>query len=111
VVSSANVARHKPANTGKHVLNLANYNFTGLAGNETIKVRAIGALWKYGVGRCGTPGILWHYRYVSVRVMRPWIDERFRFADVHMDLERDIADFLGTEISIITLKVSRPFLA
>ncbi|KAN0139453.1 Pyridoxal phosphate-dependent transferase [Lactarius tabidus] len=75
VVSSANVARHKPANTGKHVLNLANYNFTGLAGNETIKVRAIGALWKYGVGRY-----------------------------VHMDLERDIADFLGTEISIITLK-------
>ena len=30
-----------------------------------------------------------------------WIDERFLFADVHMDLERDIADFLGTEASIL----------
>ncbi len=33
--------------------------------------------------------------------MRPCYDERFRFADVHTDLERDIADFLGTEASII----------
>ena len=31
----------------------------------------------------------------------PWIDERFRFADVHMDLERDIADFLSNEASIL----------
>jgi serine palmitoyltransferase len=28
-------------------------------------------------------------------------DERVRFADVHLDLERDIADFLGTEASIL----------
>ena len=33
--------------------------------------------------------------------MALWIDERFRFVDVHMDLERDIADFLGTEASIL----------
>ena len=33
--------------------------------------------------------------------MAPWIDEQFRFAYVHMDLERDIADFLGTEASIL----------
>jgi serine palmitoyltransferase len=33
--------------------------------------------------------------------MRPWIDEQFRFADVHVDLERDIPDFLGTEASVI----------
>jgi serine palmitoyltransferase len=38
------------------VLNLASYNFTGLAGNENIKERAIEALRKYGVGSCGPPG-------------------------------------------------------
>jgi serine palmitoyltransferase len=43
-------------NTGKQVLNLASYNFAGLAGNETIKVRAIETLRKYGVGSCGPPG-------------------------------------------------------
>ena len=44
---------------GKQVLNLASYNFTGLAGNETtapIKMRAIETLRKYGVGSCGPPG-------------------------------------------------------
>ena len=29
------------------------------------------------------------------------IDEQFRFADDHMDLERNIADFLGTEASTL----------
>ncbi|KAH9018643.1 serine palmitoyltransferase [Lactarius pseudohatsudake] len=61
--------------------NLASYNFTGLAGNETIKVRAIDPP-KYGVGSCGPPGF-----YGTI--------------DVHMDLERDIADFLSTEASIL----------
>ncbi|KAH9009366.1 serine palmitoyltransferase [Lactarius deliciosus] len=80
VVSGANGPRPKLANTGKHVLNLASYNFTGLAGNETIKVRAIETLRKYGVGSCGPPGF-----YGTI--------------DVHTNLERDIADFLGTEAS------------
>ncbi|KAI9439806.1 serine palmitoyltransferase [Lactarius indigo] len=82
VVSGANGPRPKLANTGKQVLNLASYNFTGLAGNENIKVRAIEALRKYGVGCCGPPGF-------------------YGTADVHVDLERDIADFLGTETSIL----------
>ncbi|KAH9164367.1 serine palmitoyltransferase [Lactarius sanguifluus] len=85
VVSGANGPRPKLANTGKQVLNLASYNFTGLAGNQTIKVRAIETLRKYGVGCCGAPG---HYGT----------------ADVHVDLERDIADFLGTETSILNSK-------
>jgi serine palmitoyltransferase len=38
------------------VLNLASFNFTGLAGNETIKERAIETLRKYGLGSCGPPG-------------------------------------------------------
>ncbi|KAH9016370.1 serine palmitoyltransferase [Lactarius deliciosus] len=70
--------RPKLANAGKRVLNLASYNFTGLA----IKVRAIETLRKYGVGSCGPPGF-------------------YGTTNVHMDLERDIADFLGTEASIL----------
>ncbi|KAH8990872.1 hypothetical protein EDB92DRAFT_1946396 [Lactarius akahatsu] len=50
VVFGANGPWPKLANTGKHVLNLASYNFTGLAGDETSKVRAIETLRKYGVG-------------------------------------------------------------
>ncbi|KDQ56574.1 hypothetical protein JAAARDRAFT_131811 [Jaapia argillacea MUCL 33604] len=67
---------------GKTVLNFASYNFTGLAGNEDIKTRAIETLRKYGLGSCGPPGF-----YGTV--------------DVHMDLERDLADFLGTEAAIL----------
>ncbi|KAH8986392.1 pyridoxal phosphate-dependent transferase [Lactarius hatsudake] len=84
VVSGANGPWPKLANPGKHVLNLASYNFTGLAGNETIKVRAIETLWKYGVGSGGTP----RFYVLSADV-------------VHTNLERDIADFLGTEASIL----------
>ena len=48
------------------------------------------------------PWILRYYWCVFfLLLMAPWIDERFRFADVHMDLERDIADFLCTEASIL----------
>jgi 7-keto-8-aminopelargonate synthetase-like enzyme len=56
VVSGANRPRPKLANTDKQVLNLASYDFTGLAGNETIKTCAIETFQKYGVGRCGPPG-------------------------------------------------------
>ncbi|KAH9955402.1 serine palmitoyltransferase [Russula dissimulans] len=82
VVSGANGPKPKLVNTGKQVLNLASYNFTGLASNETIKERAIETLRKYGVGSCGPPGF-----YGTI--------------DVHMNLERDIADFLGTEATIL----------
>ncbi|KAH8977004.1 serine palmitoyltransferase [Lactarius hatsudake] len=58
------------------------YNFVGLAGNKVIKVRAIETLRKYGVSSCGPPGF-----YGTI--------------DVHTNLERDIADFLGTEASIL----------
>ncbi|TCD66105.1 serine palmitoyltransferase component [Steccherinum ochraceum] len=68
--------------TGKTVLNLASYNFTGLAGNETINQKAIEVLKKYGLGSCGPPGF-------------------YGTQDVHIQLEKDIADFLGTEASII----------
>ncbi|KAI0089431.1 serine palmitoyltransferase [Irpex rosettiformis] len=67
---------------GKTVVNMASYNFTGLAGNEAIKESSIEALQKYGLGSCGPPGF-------------------YGTQDVHMKLEEDIADFLGTEAAII----------
>ncbi|KAJ7499489.1 serine palmitoyltransferase [Mycena latifolia] len=66
----------------KIIANLASYNFTGLAGKEIIKERAIETLRKYGLGSCGPPGF-------------------YGTLDVHMALERDIADFLGAEAAII----------
>ncbi|KAF8211724.1 serine palmitoyltransferase [Mycena galopus ATCC 62051] len=66
----------------KIIANLASYNFTGLAGKEIIKERAIETLRKYGLGSCGPPGF-------------------YGTLDVHMQLERDLADFLGAEAAII----------
>ncbi|TDL27943.1 serine palmitoyltransferase [Rickenella mellea] len=82
VIAGASGPRPTLVGTGKTVLNLASYNFAGLAGNETIKDRAIETLRKYGLGSCGPPGF-----YGTI--------------DVHMDLERDIASFLGTEAAIL----------
>ncbi|CAL1710026.1 unnamed protein product [Somion occarium] len=67
---------------GKTVLNLASYNFTGLAGNEDIKQSGVETLRKYGLGSCGPPGF-------------------YGNQDVHIQLEKDIADFLGTESAIL----------
>ncbi|KAH9474532.1 Serine palmitoyltransferase 1 [Psilocybe cubensis] len=82
IISGPNGPKPKLAATGKNALNLASYNFTGLAGNEHIKQRAIDTLRKYGLGSCGPPGF-------------------YGTLDVHMDLENDIADFLGTEAAIL----------
>ncbi|KAI0327510.1 serine palmitoyltransferase [Cubamyces sp. BRFM 1775] len=68
--------------TGKTVINLASYNFTGLAGSEDIKAAAVETLRKYGLGSCGPPGF-------------------YGTQDVHIQLEQDIADFLGTEAAIL----------
>ncbi|KAG5641098.1 hypothetical protein DXG03_006035 [Asterophora parasitica] len=82
IVAGPNGPRPKIASTGKTATNLASLNFTGLAGNENIKERAVETLRKYGLGSCGPPGF-------------------YGTLDVHMDLERDIADFLGTEAAIL----------
>ncbi|KIL66694.1 hypothetical protein M378DRAFT_74949 [Amanita muscaria Koide BX008] len=82
IVAGGNGPKPKLVNTGKTVTNLTSLNFTGLAGNEFFKQRATETLRKYGLGSCGPPGF-------------------YGTLDVHMELERDIADFLGTESSII----------
>ncbi|KAI0316890.1 serine palmitoyltransferase [Amylostereum chailletii] len=82
VITGANGPRPKLLNHSKPVLNLASYNFAGLAGNEVIKERAIETLRKYGLGSCGPPGF-----YGTI--------------DVHMELEKNISEFLGTESTIL----------
>jgi serine palmitoyltransferase len=56
VVIGSNGPKPKLQSTGKTVINLASFNFTGLSGNEYIKERAIETLRKYGLGSCGPPG-------------------------------------------------------
>ncbi|GAA5893609.1 serine C-palmitoyltransferase LCB1 [Sporobolomyces salmoneus] len=66
---------------GKPVTNLASANFAGLAGNERIKEKAVGCLRRYGVGSCGPAGFYGTF-------------------DVHLELERDIAQFLRVPAAI-----------
>ncbi len=88
----------KLASTGKTALNLSSLNFTNLAGNEIIKDKAIDALKKYGVGSCGPAGF---YGTVGTFPDINPIPLLIAFADAHLDLERDLADFLGTEAAIL----------
>jgi serine palmitoyltransferase len=82
IIAGPNGPKPKLLSTGKTALNLASFNFTGLAGNEAIKQTAIETLRKYGLGSCGPPGF-------------------YGTLDVHTALENDIADFLGTEAAIL----------
>ena len=54
--------------------------------------------------------ILRYHWCVFSLLIAPRIDERFRFADDHLDLERNIADFLSTEASTLYSQVSQQFL-
>ena len=82
VISGPTGPKPKLVGSGKTVMNFASFNFTGLAGNEVIKQKATEALRKYGLGSCGPAGF-----YGTI--------------DVHTDLEKNIADFLGTEDAIL----------
>ena len=70
-------------------LNIASYNFRGVAGYETIKVHRIKILQKYDICSCGS--------MVLVSVCSQWA----YFVDVDMDLECDIAVSLDKEASIL----------
>ncbi|KAL7414875.1 serine palmitoyltransferase [Mrakia frigida] len=70
------------SNPNKTVINLASYNFTGLAENEKMKETALETLKVYGVGTCGPPGF-----YGTI--------------DVHRALEANISAFLQTPSTII----------
>ncbi|GAA98393.1 hypothetical protein E5Q_05079 [Mixia osmundae IAM 14324] len=66
----------------RQVLNVTTPNFAGLFADEHVKGKAIECLRSYGVGSCGPPGFYGTF-------------------DVHMQLERAIALFLGVQSSII----------
>ncbi|KAG2230588.1 hypothetical protein INT48_004449 [Thamnidium elegans] len=82
VIIGAQSVKPKVEGYSKPLMNLATTNYLNLIAADRIREKAIATLRGYGVGSCGPPGF-----YGTI--------------DVHMDLERDIADFLGTEQAII----------
>lgn len=66
----------------KKVLNLSSFNFLGLLNTPESKEEAINALRYYGVGTCGPPGF-------------------YGTLDVHTELEKDLASFMGTPQAIL----------
>ncbi|KAK0394563.1 hypothetical protein QR680_000805 [Steinernema hermaphroditum] len=67
---------------GKKCLNMATSNFLGLIDNERIEEVAKKTIFKYGVGSCGPRGF-----YGTV--------------DVHLELEKQIAKFMGAEEAVL----------
>lgn len=82
VIMGAQSAKSKVEGYSKPLMNLATTNYLNLLAADRIREKAIATLRGYGVGSCGPPGF-----YGTI--------------DVHMDLERDISQFLGTEQAII----------
>ncbi|KAL3087292.1 hypothetical protein niasHT_020555 [Heterodera trifolii] len=66
----------------KNCVNLASTDFFGFIGNQKIEEVAKNAIFKYGVGSCGPRNF-----YGTV--------------DVHLDLERELAEFMGCEEAIL----------
>lgn len=67
---------------GKVCLNVATHNYLGFVENPELKKEAIRGLRKYGVGSCGPRGF-------------------FGTVDVHLDLEQQLAEFMGLEESVL----------
>ncbi|KAL6070557.1 Serine palmitoyltransferase 1 [Balamuthia mandrillaris] len=67
---------------GKEAINMATTNFLGMSSNPELKKTAENALRTYGCGSCGPRGF-------------------YGTMDVHLELEKKIAEFMGTEEAII----------
>ncbi|KHN79256.1 Serine palmitoyltransferase 1 [Toxocara canis] len=67
---------------GKEYLNMATSNFLGLVGDERIEAVAEKTILKYGVGSCGPRGF-------------------YGTMDVHLDLEKQLAEFLKCEETVL----------
>jgi serine palmitoyltransferase len=82
VITSA--AQHQLTLAGKatHVHNFATYNFLGLVGDKNIIAECKKTITKYGVGSCGPRGF-----YGTI--------------DVHLELERNLSQWLGTCDTIV----------
>src|SRR4051794_707277 len=70
------------AGESQPVINLASYNYLGLANHPEVVAAAAGALGKYGVGACGSPTLS-------------------GMTDLHRELEHEIARFLGREDAML----------
>ncbi|KAJ2343833.1 serine palmitoyltransferase component [Coemansia erecta] len=66
----------------KPVLNFASYNFLGFLDSPELGKNAVESLRKYGVGSCGPPGF-------------------YGTLDVHMELEKQLAAFIGHSAAIL----------
>ena len=66
----------------KSVINLCSYNYLGLANHPEVIAAATEALRKYGMGACGSPMLS-------------------GMTDLHRQLERSMADFLGREDAML----------
>jgi 8-amino-7-oxononanoate synthase len=66
----------------KPVINLCSYNYLGLANHPEVIAAATEALQKYGMGACGSPMLS-------------------GMTDLHRQLERSMADFLGREDAML----------
>ncbi|KAJ2696973.1 serine palmitoyltransferase component, partial [Coemansia spiralis] len=68
--------------TTKPAVNFASYNFLGFIDSEEVREHAVETLRKYGVGSCGPPGF-------------------YGTLDVHMNLEKQLAAFVGHSAAIL----------
>jgi 8-amino-7-oxononanoate synthase len=66
----------------KPVINLCSYNYLGLANHPEVIAAAMDALRKYGMGACGSPMLS-------------------GMTDLHRQLERSMAEFLGREDAML----------
>lgn len=66
----------------KAVINLCSYNYLGLANHPEVVAAATEALHKYGLGACGSPMLS-------------------GMTDLHRQLERNMAEFLGREDAML----------
>ncbi|ORX49796.1 PLP-dependent transferase [Hesseltinella vesiculosa] len=82
LIVGAQTPKTKVNGYAKPLMNLATTNYFNFVGSELIREKAIDTLKEYGVGTCGPPGF-------------------YGTLDVHMQLERDIARFLGMDDAIL----------
>ncbi len=82
VYLSSESAASLKVDAGSKLLNMVSTNFANLATHPRVQAACEAAIDKYGCGSCGPRGF-----YGTI--------------DVHLDLERECARFLGTEESIL----------
>jgi 8-amino-7-oxononanoate synthase len=81
-LSQEGIANDTAIINGKELINFATYNYIGMCGDRTVSEAAKEAIERYGTSACAS-------RLISGE--KP----------LHRELEQEIADFIGTEASIV----------